>query len=216
MLGKPVRLGLPAKIFLGSTLLVVTVLGASLGITALSATGMAAASIQPRPPGPREGAASPLGTPGGAEPQGVLFTGLALGDSVAQANKQATTSDIVLFALDTLGRPHVVGSTLSREEVAPSLPDSAQLAALAQDTAMVRLDAPVGGAHLPGPARPIRSAGCDGYGGFVAFRSRDAELAAFRALRGTMAAALLLGVALAVGLALAPARNRSDSPLVVC
>ena len=157
-----------------------------------------------------EAVATPLAPSREAAPQGVLVTAYALDDSVAQAIKQATTSDIVLFALDTLGRPHVVGSTLRREEVGPALPDSAQLAALAQDTAMVRLDAQVGGEHLLGLAGPIRSAGGDVYGGFVAFRSRDAELAAFRALRGTMAAALLLGVALAVGLALVLARNSSD------
>src|SRR3989454_11786667 len=46
MLGKPLRLGLAAKIFLGSTLLVVTVLGSSLGITALSATRTADAAIE--------------------------------------------------------------------------------------------------------------------------------------------------------------------------
>ena len=317
MLGKPVRLGLAAKIFLGSTLLVVTVLGASLGITALSATRTADAAIERALTGTRqaiasllatrtrtlagmsavsagvpqfregliagrergdilhraqeyrdlvgtawvlvtneagillartdypdqfdrdlssgalvagalsgaqgsgawlddvtgrlyEAVATPLAPSREAAPQGVLVTAYALDDSVAQAIKQATTSDIVLFALDTLGRPHVVGSTLSREEVAPSLPDSAQLAALAQDTAMVRLDAQVGGEHLLGLAGPIRSAGGDVYGGFVAFRSRDAELAAFRALRGTMAAALLLGIALALGLALVLARNSSD------
>src|SRR5437879_6556206 len=317
MLGKPVRLGLAAKIFLGSTLLVVTVLGASLGITALSATRMADASIERAPTGTRQAIASRLGTRtrtlagmsavsagvpqfreglragrerghirrraeeypalvgtawvlvtneagillartdypdqfdrdlssgalvagalSGAQgsgawlddvtgrlyeavatplapsreaaPQGVLVTAYALDDSVAQAIKQATTSDIVLFALDTLGRPHVVGSTLSREEVAPSLPDSAQLAALAQDTATVRLAAPVGREHRVRLAGPIRSAGGDVYGGFVAFRSRDAEPAAFRAVRRTRAAALLLGVALAVGLALVLARNSSD------
>src|SRR2546427_7784614 len=243
MLGKPVRLGLAAKIFLGSTLLVVTVLGASLGITALSATRMADASSERALTGTRqaiasllatrartltgmsavsagvpqfregliagreradilhraqeyrdlvgtawvlvtneagillvrtdypdefdrdlssgalvagalsgaqgsgawlddetgrlyEAVATPLAPSREAAPQGVLVTAYALDDSVAQAIKQATTSDIVLFALDTLGRPHVVGSTLPREEVGPSLPDSAQLAALAHDTAM--------------------------------------------------------------------------------
>src|SRR3989475_784009 len=80
--------------------------------------------------------ATPLAPSHQAAPQGVLVAAYALDDSVAQAIKQATTSDIVLFALDTLGRPHVVGSTLPREEVGPSLPDSAQLAALAHDTAM--------------------------------------------------------------------------------
>src|SRR2546425_11373063 len=244
MLGKPVRPGLAAKIFLGSTLLVVTVLGASFGITALSATRTADAGItralagtrsavvnllaartrtlaglsavsagvpQFREPlltsreradilhqaqefrdligaawalvtnetgillartdypdqldrdlssgalvaGALSGAqgsgawlddvtgrlymavATPLASSREAAPQGVLVTAYALDDSVAQAIKQATTSDIVLFALDTLGRPHVVGSTLPREEVGPALPDSVQLAALAQDTAMV-------------------------------------------------------------------------------
>ena len=318
MLGKPVRLGLAAKIFLGSTLLVVTVLGASLGITALSATRTADAAIEraltgtrraianllathtrtlagmgavsARVPQFREGliasheradilhqaleyrdligaawvlvtneagtllartdypdqfdrdlssgalvagalsgaqgsgawqddvtgrlyeaVATPLAPSREAAPQGVLVAAYALDDSVAQAIKQATTSDVVLFALDTLGRPYVVGSTLPREEVAPSLPDSAELAALAQDTAMVRLDAQVGGEHLLGLAGPIRSAGGDVYGGFVAFRSRDAELAAFRALRGTMAAALLLGVALALGLAFVLARHNGEA-----
>ncbi len=314
MLGKPVRFGLAAKIFVGSTLLVVAVLGASLGITALSATRTADASIERALTGTRraianllaartrtlagmstvsagvpqfrEGliasreradilhqaqeyrdligaawalvtneagillartdypdqfdrdlssgalvagalsgdqlsgawlddltgrlymaVATPLVPSHQAAPQGVVVAAYALDDSVAEAIKQATTSDVVLFALDTIGRPYVVGSTLPRQEVGPSLPDSAQLTALAQDSAMVRLDAQVGGEHLLGLAGPIRSAGGDVYGGFVAFRSRDAELAAFRALRGTMAAALLLGVALALGLAFVLARD---------
>src|SRR2546430_5229157 len=317
MLGKPVRLGLAAKIFLGSTLLVVTVLGASLGITALSATRTADASIERALTGTRqaitnllatrtrtlaamsavsagvpqfregliagreradilhraqeyrdlvgtawvlvtnesgillartdypdqvdrdlssgalvagalsgaqgsgawlddvterlyEAVATPLAPSREAAPQGVLVTAYALDDSVAQAIKQATTSDIVLFALDTLGQPHVVGSTLRREEIGPALPDSAQLAALAQDTTMVRLDAQVGGEHLLGLAGPIRSAGGGRCGGFVAVRSRGAGLAAVRGPRGTMSAALLLGVELALQLAFVLARDSSD------
>src|SRR5256886_11755469 len=317
MLGKPVRLGLAAKIFLGSTLLVVTVLGASLGITALSATRTADASIERALTGTRqaitnllatrtrtlaamsavsagvpqfregliagrergdilhraqeyrdlvgtawvlvtneagillartdypdevdrdlssgalvagalsgaqasgawlddvtgrlyEAVATPLAPSREAAPQGVLVTAYALDDSVAQAIKQATTSDIVLFALDTLGRPHVVGSTLPREEVGPALPDSAQLAALAQDTAMVRLDAQVGGEHLLGLAGPIRSAGGEPDRGFLAFRSPHPALAAVPAPRGPLAAALLLGGGPARRLALGRARDSSD------
>src|SRR5437899_10240350 len=59
--------------------------------------------------------ATPLAPSREAAPPGVLVTAYALDDSVAQAIKQATTSDIVLFALDTLSRPYVVGSTLPRE-----------------------------------------------------------------------------------------------------
>jgi len=313
---KPLRLGLAARIFLGSTLLVVTVLGTSLGITALSATRTADAAIERALTGTRraianllatrtrtlaemsavsagvpqfreglsasreradilhqaqeyrdligaawvlvtneagillartdapdqvdrdlssgalvagalsgaqgsgawrddvtgrlyQAVATPLAASREAAPQGVLVAAYALDDSTAQAIKQATTSDVVLFALDTLGQASVVGTTLPREEVGPSLPDSAQLAALATDTGAVRLDAQVGGEHLLGLAGPIRSAGGDVYGGFVAFRSRDAELAAFRALRGTVAVALLLGVALALGLAFVLTRHAS-------
>src|SRR3989454_8135101 len=50
-------------------------------------------------------------------------------------------------------------------------------------TTLFRSEAHVAGEHLVGLAAPIRSAAGDMYGGFVAFRSRDAELAAFRTLR---------------------------------
>ena len=157
-----------------------------------------------------EAVATPLAPSRQAAPQGVLVAAYAMDDSVAQAIKQATTSDVVLFALDTIGRPYVVGSTLAREEVSPALPDSAQLAALAQDTVAVRLEAHVAGEHLVGLAAPIRSAAGDMYGGFVAFRSRDAELAAFRTLRRTMLLAIVLGVALALVLAFVLARHVAE------
>ena len=66
-----------------------------------------------------EAVATPLAPSRQAAPQGVLVAAYAMDDSVAQAIKQATTSDVVLFALDTIGRPYVVGSTLAREEVSP-------------------------------------------------------------------------------------------------
>src|SRR5207245_329628 len=62
MLGKPLRLGLAVKIFLGSTLLVVTVLGTSLGITALSATRTADAAIERALAGTRRAIADLLAT----------------------------------------------------------------------------------------------------------------------------------------------------------
>src|SRR3989454_6463980 len=62
MLGKPLRLGLAARIFLGSTLLVVTVLGATLGITALSATRTADAAIERALTGTRRAIANLLAT----------------------------------------------------------------------------------------------------------------------------------------------------------
>jgi len=62
-------------------------------------------------------------------PQGVLVTAYEVGDTLAQEIKQATGSDVVFFALDTLDRPHVVASTLPREEIE---------AVLAADTSALR------------------------------------------------------------------------------
>ena len=156
--------------------------------------------------------ATPLAASAQATPQGVLVAAYALDDSLAQAVKQATNSDVVFFALDTLSHPLVVGSTLPRDEVAAALTagtDSAALALLSgqADSIGMQLSAQVAGEHLIGLGGAIRSAGNDVYGGFVPFRSHEAELAAFATLRRTMALALGLGVLLALGLAFGLARH---------
>src|SRR5262249_2907831 len=141
-------------------------------------------------------------------PQGVLVAAYELDDSLARAIKQATNSDVVFFALDTLNHPMLVASTLPRDQVAPALVmDSAGMQSLASDSAGMAVSATVAGEHLMGLAGPVRSAGGDVYGGFVPFRSRDAELAAFKALQRTMALAIGLGVVLALGLAFLLARQ---------
>jgi HAMP domain-containing protein len=65
----------------------------------------------------------------------------------------------------------------------------------------------VGGEHLIGLATPIRSAGGDVFGGFVAFRSHERELAAFRALQHTIGFAVALGLLLALAAAYVLARQ---------
>ncbi len=141
--------------------------------------------------------AIPLRSSPDATLQGVLVTAYEVGDTLAQEVKQATGSDVVFFALDTLDRPHVVASTLPREEIGAVLAaDTAALRRLQHDSA-VELSAQVAGDHLVGLAGPIRSAGGSVSGGFVLYCSRDAELAAFRALQRSMVAALALGIGLA-------------------
>src|SRR5439155_1276646 len=143
-----------------------------------------------------------------ATPQGTLVAAYEVNDTLAQEIKQATGSDVVFFALDTLERPHVVGSTLSREEIEPALvADTVALRRLEEDSAGVDLSAQVAGEHLVGLAGPIRSAGGSVYGGFVSFRSRDAELAAFRALQRTSVVAVGLGIGLALVIAFGLARQ---------
>src|SRR5436190_1942304 len=62
-------------------------------------------------------------------------------------------------------------------------------------------------AHQIGLASPIRSAGGDAFGGFVAFRSHERELGAFRALQHTIGFSLALGLLLALASAYVLARQ---------
>jgi hypothetical protein len=141
-------------------------------------------------------------------PRGVVVAGYPIDDSLALAIKQATTTDVVFFALDSLEQPYVVGSTLPREEVGPAVSaDTAVVRALAHDTAGTELVATVGGERLIGFASPIRSAGGSVFGGFIAFRSRDRELAGFRTLRRAIVVAAGLGVVLALVIAFALGRQ---------
>jgi HAMP domain-containing protein/predicted Ser/Thr protein kinase len=152
--------------------------------------------------------AVPLRASPTATPQGALVAGYAIGDSLAQQIKQATTTDVVFFALDTLNRPYIVGSTLPREAVEPALAaDTTAMTALARDSAGTELVADVAGERLIGLASPIRSAGGDAFGGFVAFRSHDRELAVFRALQRTIGLAGVLGLLLALASAFVLARQ---------
>jgi eukaryotic-like serine/threonine-protein kinase len=144
--------------------------------------------------------AVPLRASPTATPQGALVAAYAVDDSLAAEIKQATNTDVVFFALDTLNHPYIVGTTLPRDAVEPALAaDTGAMGALPHDSTGTELKASVGGESLIGLASPVRSAGGDAFGGFVAFRSHDRELAAFRALQRTIGFAVLLGLLLALG-----------------
>ncbi|PYO88032.1 MAG: hypothetical protein DMD66_08555 [Gemmatimonadetes bacterium] len=134
-----------------------------------------------------------------AAPLGALVATYQIDDSL----------DVVFFALDTLGKPVVVGSTVPAQEIGPALQSSVQAAALAADTGGegMALAAALGKQHMIGLAGAIRSPSGDVRGGFVALRSRESELAAFNALRRTMLWAVGLGVVLALIFAFVQARQ---------
>src|SRR5438067_1073229 len=152
--------------------------------------------------------AVPLRASPQAAPQGSLIAAYAIDDTLAHQIRQATTTDVVFFALDTLNRPYIVGSTLPREAVEPALvADTGAMAALTRDTAGTELAADVDGERLIGLASPIRSAGGDAFGGFIAFRSHERELGAFRVLQHTIGFAVALGLLLALATAYVLARQ---------
>ena len=152
---------------------------------------------------------TPLRDRPGAAPLGALVATYQVDDSLARAIKQATNSDVVFFSLDTLDQPVVMGSTLPASDIGPALQTSVQPQALAADTGGegTALSTTWNGQHLIGLAGAIRSPGGDLRGGFAALRSREAELAAFNALRRTMLIAVGLGVALALIFAFLLARQ---------
>ena len=150
---------------------------------------------------------TPLRASTEAGAQGALVATYEVNDSLAQAIHQSAGSDVVFFALDTLNHPYVVASTLPREEIGPALVAGMNADELARDTAGEAMTARVGGAHLIGLAGAIRSTAGDLRGGFVAFRSRDAELAAFRTLQRTILGAIVLGIILALASAGVLARH---------
>ncbi len=144
-----------------------------------------------------------------AAPLGALVSTYQVDDSLAEAIKQATNSDVVFFALDTLNKPVVVGSTLPAQDISPALQSGVKAEALAADTGGegMALAASLGSQHLIGLAGAIRSPSGDLRGGFVALRSRESELAAFNALQRTMLWAVALGVVLALIFAFVQARQ---------
>jgi len=144
-----------------------------------------------------------------AAPLGALVATYQIDDSLAAAIKQTTNSDVVFFALDTLNKPVVVGSTVPSQDIAPALQSAVKPEMLAADTGGegMALTAAMGNQHLIGLAGAIRSPSGDVRGGFVALRSREAELAAFNALQRTMLWAVALGVVLALIFAFVQARQ---------
>lgn len=141
-------------------------------------------------------------------PLGALVATYQIDDSLAGAIKQATNSDVVFFAFDTLNKPVVVGSTVPAQDIGPALQSAMNTEALATDTGQgTPLAATMGGQHLIGLAGAIRSPSGDVRGGFVALRSREAELALFKALQRTMLWAVALGVILALIWAFIQARQ---------
>ncbi len=150
---------------------------------------------------------TPLRSTADAAAQGALVATYEVTDSLAAAIKEATSSDVVFFALDTLNRPYVVGTTLPKEQIGPVLVDSGFVRALGADSTGVNFATQIGGEHLIGLAGAVRSPAGDLRGGFVALRSRDAELAAFRTLQRTILGAILLGIVLALASAGVLARH---------
>ena len=134
-------------------------------------------------------------------PQGALVVAYAFDNALAASIKEATQTDLVFFSVDTLGVPFPVGSTVPAAEITPVLAANLGADSVAGDTSGMAMNAEMGGSHFLGLEERILSAGGDRLGGYVALRSREAEMAPFKALQRTLYYAFGVGCALALLLA---------------
>src|SRR5439155_554319 len=198
------RIGLGAKIFIAATLSVAGVLGVTLGLTSLQANRTADESIRRALAGVRRGVQAFLAG------RTATFAGMsAVSAEVPQFRerllKAAERSNVLDQAEE---HRRLLGAAWVLITVEPALvADTGAMAALTRDTAGTELAADVDGERLIGLASPIRSAGGDAFGGFVAFRSHERELGAFRALQHTIGFSLALGLLLALASAYVLARQ---------
>ena len=148
----------------------------------------------------------PILRPGGSL-VGVLVLARAVDSTLVRELKLHTSSEIAFFSLDTLGIPRPVVSTVPGEAVAGLL-DAVRLTDdpnAPADTTVRRTT--VGREEMLGVVGALRSAAGYPLGGFLALRSRSAELAAFTALRRTILYAFGGGLVLALLSSLIVARQ---------
>ncbi len=154
--------------------------------------------IEPTPQGDAifQAVAAPIFDPGRTTLFGVLLTALPVDSAFAEELRRHTNSELVFFVLDSLGVPQIAVSTVPRGAL------DAPIAALDPDSASgdghtrVRMD--VGGETWVGVVGSIATASGIPVGGYVGFRSRDVELAAFTALQRTITLVFGGGLVLAV------------------
>ena len=157
---------------------------------------------------------------------GVLMAAQVVDSALASQVKAATASEVVFYVTDTAGAPRITASTLGRD---PALVDMVRRARLdtaratpndssadrAASGAAAHAEVELGGDHYVGRGAALRSAGGDVLGGFVALRSREAEMAPYVALRRWIAVAGLLGLAVAFVLAFLTARSVARPVLAI-
>ena len=149
---------------------------------------------------------------------GVILAAQPVGDSLATAIGEATGSEVAFYVIDSVGRPHVAGSTIDRGDrdglqkviaermlrdappagaAASAKPDSATKSAAAMGAAGKSTDIQLAGRAYVGQSTPLLNARGIPVGGFLALRSLDAELSPFRALRRTLLITGALGLLVA-------------------
>ncbi|MGH7579646.1 MAG: protein kinase domain-containing protein, partial [Gemmatimonadales bacterium] len=143
--------------------------------------------------------------PGSTRPFGVVVSALRVDSSFVAQLRRNTDSEIVFFALDTLGAPQLAVASLSRESVAE--PVRAAPIGKGEDTTFARFPFRAGDETYLGTSAFLRTADGVPLGGFLALHSREQELAAYRQLSRTIGWSFVVGLLLALGFSVLMARR---------
>jgi eukaryotic-like serine/threonine-protein kinase len=147
----------------------------------------------------------PVADPGSTRPFGVVVSALEVDSTFVAQLRRTTDSEIVFFALDTLGAPQLAVSSLPTETLAREV--RAAPIGKGDDTAATRFSLRAGDETYLGTSDFLRSADGVPLGGFLALHSRDQELATYRQLSRTIGWSFVVGLLLALGFSVLMARR---------
>jgi serine/threonine-protein kinase len=142
--------------------------------------------------------AVPVFDPSRSAIHGILVTAYQINHELAEEIKRHTNSDVVFFALDSIGLAQVVVSTLDAESLSGTLRGLDLESAVDSDSVGTRLHLNVAGEVIMGTAGPLPTASGYAVGGYLGLRSRSVELAAFTQLGRTILWVFAGGLALAL------------------
>lgn len=154
--------------------------------------------------------AIPIVVPGAA-PVGVLVATKLVDSSIVRDIRAATGAEIVFYAFDSKGSPHVAATSLARRDIArAALPPAGAPAAAKRASSAPReaaRTAQIGDASFALQGSALTTAGGDIVGGFVVGRPQESTPTQIAGVRRSLFLAGLLGLALALGAAWSAARH---------
>lgn len=130
---------------------------------------------------------------------GVLMATRVIDSSFVAQVKAASggRTDVIVYLLDTASAPHLTVTTLPVNDELRAMLQGWRPEESEQAMGQLRSDIVLGGEHYVRLGAPLLSAGGSPIGGFLALRSREAELAPFSALRRTILVAGGVGLLVA-------------------
>lgn len=128
---------------------------------------------------------------------GTLMAAKALDGAFAASIRAGSDVDVVFFALDPDGKPHVAASTVGHSAGVAALVADLAITPAPGDSAAMRVEPIIDGQRFVAVGSKLLSAAGRPVGGVAVLRSRDREFAAFNRLRNIILLGGLAGLVIA-------------------